>query len=75
MIEEKPFRKLPPLVMPKSANDLFEFLSYGEPYEGESDEDFSNRKATLDNLIANMNRVEEVKKKDIPLINKLINKL
>ena len=71
-------RKAPPLVMPKSPEDMFVFLSHGEPYEGESDEDFNDRTATLDNLLASMNRQQEVlqkKKYDPPLIDRLIKRL
>lgn len=63
--------------MPKSPEDLFEFLAHGEAYEGELDEDFSNRVATLDNLLASMARKKEVDKLKTspPLINRLIGRL
>ena len=70
--------KKPPTVMPTNPESLFLFLAYSEKYEGESDVDFDNRKATLDNLLASLARNEAAKPKVIvptPLVNKLIKRL
>jgi hypothetical protein len=70
--------KKPPTVMPTNPESLFLFLAYGEMYEGESEEDFSNRKATLDILMANMQSADNHTKRIIvqePLVNKLIKRL
>ena len=70
--------KKPPTVMPTNPESLFLFLAHGEKYEGESDVDFDNRKATLDVLMANMRSADDHKKRIIvqePLVNKLIKRL
>ncbi len=70
--------KKPPTIMPKRPEDLFMFLAYGEMYEGETEEDFNNRKATLDILLANMRTADDHKSRIIvqePLVNKLIKRL
>jgi hypothetical protein len=76
-ITPQPLKK-PPTVMPTNPESLFLFLAYGEMYEGESEEDFSNRKATLDILMANMRSADDNKKRIIveePLVNRLIKRL
>lgn len=70
--------KKPPTVMPTNPESLFLFLAYGELYEGESQEDFDNRVATLNILMSNMRSAEDAKKRIIvqePLINRLIGRL
>jgi len=76
-ITPQPLKK-PPTVMPTNPESLFLFLAYGEMYEGETEEDFSNRKATLDNLLANLsNATTHTSKIEVasPLINSLIKRL
>ena len=64
--------------MPTNPESMFLFLAYGELYEGESQEDFDNRVATLNILMSNMRSAEDAKKRIIvqePLINRLIGRL
>ena len=81
MNEDKPTiqpLKKPPTVMPTNPESLFLFLAYGELYEGESQEDFDNRVATLNNLLATMKTADDHKKRIIvepPLIDRLIKRL
>lgn len=78
MTEETKPRKQPPTVMPTNPESLFLFLAHGEMYEGETEDDFSNRKATLDNLLASLARNEDAKPRIITepsLINQLIKRI